>query len=389
MHLKNYISILYVLSSLTLFSQKAKPPGVVVDHIPASTQTYVGSPGLCILPNGHYVASHDYFGQGSTEHTCAVTSIFKSTDKGKSWHKIAEINGQFWSSLFCHKGALYLMGTWKHHGDLIVRKSVDGGQNWSNPVDGKNGLIRKGEYHTAPVPVVVYNNRIWRAVEYAASSYASWGKRYSAMVFSAGINDDLLDSGKWQETNFLTYDSTYLEGKFGGWIEGNVVVSPDGKLVNILRVATSETGRDLAAVTTLSKDGKLEFDRESGFMEMPGGSKKFTIRYDSLTNRYWALVDYVLPRFKNLQASSVRNTLVLMSSADLKNWRLHKTVLSHPDVEKHGFQYVDWMFEGRDIIFLSRTAFDDADGGANNYHDANYLTFHRLKNFRKFVSARI
>jgi hypothetical protein len=58
-------------------------------------------------------------------------------------------------------------------------------------------------------------------------------------------------------------------------------------------------------------------------------------------------------------------------------------VLQHPDVLKHGFQYVDWLFEGKNIVFLSRTAYDDGMGGAHNNHDANFLTFHRIKKFRK------
>ena len=32
---------------------------------------------------------------------------------------------------------------------------------------------------------------------------------------------------------------------------------------------------------------------------------------------------------------------------------------SHPDVKNHGFQYVDWLFEGDDLIAACRTAFDD------------------------------
>ncbi len=48
----------------------------------------------------------------------------------------------------------------------------------------------------------------------------------------------------------------------------------------------------------------------------------------------------------------------------------------------HGFQYVDWKFEGEDLIAVSRTAFDDGLGGAANYHDANFITFHRVCNFR-------
>ena len=53
-----------------------------------------------------------------------------------------------------------------------------------------------------------------------------------------------------------------------------------------------------------------------------------------------------------------------------------------PGQQRHGFQYVDWLFDGDDLVVVSRTAFDDAEGGAHNYHDANYLTFHRVKDFR-------
>ena len=31
---------------------------------------------------------------------------------------------------------------------------------------------------------------------------------------------------------------------------------------------------------------------------------------------------------------------------------------------------------------MSRTAFDDDEGGAIRQHDANYLTYHEIKNFR-------
>ena len=123
--------ILTNLLNLQLLAQSLKVPGIVVDHIPASTKTFIGSPSICILPNGDYVASHDHFGPGSTEFERALTSVFKSTNKGKSWTKISEINGQFWSNLFVYQGDLYTMGTWKHHGNLIVRKSTDGGITWT------------------------------------------------------------------------------------------------------------------------------------------------------------------------------------------------------------------------------------------------------------------
>ena len=57
-------------------------------------------------------------------------------------------------------------------------------------------------------------------------------------------------------------------------------------------------------------------------------------------------------------------------------------VLYHPDPARHGFQYVDWLFDGDDLIAVSRTAYDGSLGGARNFHDTNFLTFHRLTHFR-------
>ena len=54
----------------------------------------------------------------------------------------------------------------------------------------------------------------------------------------------------------------------------------------------------------------------------------------------------------------------------------------HPDIRAHGFQYVDWLFDGEDIVAACRTAFHDGQGGARNNHDANFLTFHRFTGFR-------
>jgi hypothetical protein len=62
-------------------------------------------------------------------------------------------------------------------------------------------------------------------------------------------------------------------------------------------------------------------------------------------------------------------------------------LLHHPDPLHHAFQYLDWQFDGPDLIAVSRTAYDDGQGGAHTFHDANFLTFHRFKNFRKLSTA--
>jgi hypothetical protein len=372
------------LSSFLLKAQSTKVPGIVVDYVPASTKTFIGSPSICRLPNGKLVASHDYFGPASKEHEQASTAVFQSANNGKSWEKVSLIQGQFWSNLFVHQGLLYLMGTWKHHGNLIIRRSADGGKTWTEPTSSKAGLLREGEYHTAPMPMLIHNNRIWRAIENAKSDSKLWGFRYSAMMISAPVNADLLEASSWTTTNFLPHNPAYLDGKFRGWIEGNAVLTPDGKLVDYLRVSSTEKGREQAAIVNISEDGLIaSFDPATGFLDFEGGAKKFSIRYDAKSKLYWTICNSSSSEFKNMDAGSVRNQLVIKSSPDLKKWTTHQLLLSHPDVLKHGFQYIDWQFDGNHIIYLSRTAWDDEEGGADNYHNANYLTFHRIKHFRK------
>src|SRR5689334_20082441 len=153
---------------LILASQcvQADPPGVVVDHSPASSRLYIGSPSLAVLPNEDYVASHDFFGPNSHEHQKATTVVFGSRDRGRSWRKLSSVDGQFWSSLFVHQGALYLLGTDRHHGNVVIHRSRDGGVSWTEPTNASCGLIRDdGQYHCAPMPVVEHAGRLWRPME--------------------------------------------------------------------------------------------------------------------------------------------------------------------------------------------------------------------------------
>jgi hypothetical protein len=380
--------IFFLIYTICISQEAITPHGIIVNHIGKETGKYIGSPSICILPDGSYIASHDEFGPKSSEFRSAQTNIFLSKDKGLIWERISKIDGQFWSNLFFHNGSLYIMGTNKHHGNLIIRKSDDKGYTWTIPYLKTNGLILEGEYHTAPMPVAIHNGRIWRAVEYATAPSTSWGKRYSAMMVSAPVESDLLNADNWQKTNHLPFDSTYLDSNFQAWLEGNAVVDPEGgNMLDILRVAVPAGYDEYAAIVRISSDGKTAtFDADKDFIHFPGGSKKFSIRYDDKTHRYWMLANIVSPEYKEMNPASVRNKQALCSSKNLEDWDIHKVVLEHPDVNNHGFQYVDWLFEGNDIIFLSRTAYDDGVGGANNNHDANFLTFHRIINFRDLVN---
>ena len=102
---RTVIMIVFLLIVANSFAQSeilSRPdpgpvPGAVIDYIPSKTKDYVGSPSIAILPNGHYVASHDTFGKGPKASKGCFTSIFGSSDSGKTWRRLTELEGQWWS----------------------------------------------------------------------------------------------------------------------------------------------------------------------------------------------------------------------------------------------------------------------------------------------------
>lgn len=368
--------------------QPATVPGVVIDHSPQSSGLYIGSPSLTILPDGAYVASHDFFGPKSAEHEAPTTAVFRSMDRGASWQPAARLRGLFWANLFVHRGELYLLGTDKHHGRLVIRRSKDGGQTWTEPADGATGLLTAtGQYHTAPVPVVEWQGRLWRAVEDAMGG-TEWGRRYRPRWLSVAVEADLLQAANWTLSEPAVRDDRWLDGAFRAWLEGNAVVGRDQVLHNILRVDTPGLP-ERAALLTADAQGRWQpFQPERDVLDFPGGAKKFTIRFDAGSDRYWTLATVVAPGYgAGVKPATVRNTLALLCSEDLRRWETRCVLLHHPDTAKHGFQYPDWLVEGEDLVAVVRTAFDDEEGGAHNNHDANYLTFHRFKQFRRLTPA--
>ncbi len=347
----------------------SQPPGVVIDHSSDPARLYFGSPSIAVLPNGNYVASHDLFGPASTEYQAGVTRVFGSSDRGKSWRHLADVRGAFWSNLFVHRGVLYLLGTYKHYGNAVLHRSDDGGRTWTEPTDGHSGLLAAGRYHCATVPVIEHDGRLWRGMECLPLPPGQGGiPNLCASVMSVPVDVDLLEAKNWRTTNLIPFHKQWT-GR--GWLEGNVVLGPNGRLVEILRV--EHPAIEKAALLHVSDDGRrLAFDPRHDFIDFPGGNNKFTIRYDPQTRRYWSLVN------KETNPTAYRNLLALTSSADLRTWKVEKTLLQHPDSIHHAWQYVDWLFDGPDIIAASRTASDQS----HRAHDADYLTFHRFGDFR-------
>lgn len=358
--------------------------GVVIAHSPAVTQQYIGSPSLAILPGGDYLATHDRFGPGSGADKLGAVSVYRSSDRGKSWHHLRDVEGLYWASLFVHNEDVYLMGTDRGDGRIAIGRSGDDGVTWKTAT-----LSEEAKFHGAPVPVMVHGGKLWRAIEDGRGP-GGWGPQFRAMVMSADVDADLLDPRSWKRSQPLQSSTSWLQGHFGGWLEGNVVVAPDGTLVILMRVDYRLGDIEKAAIIHLSDDGEtLSFDPERDLIDLPGGCKKFTIRHDPVTGLYWSLTNHVPRQHLGGNAERTRNTVTLICSRDLVTWELRDTVLYHPDVSRHGFCYLDWQFEGDDLIAVARTAADDDEGGARSQHDANYLTFHRFERFCERTGAEI
>jgi len=358
------------------------------------TETYLGSPSIVRLPDGALLATHEYFGPGAPlnhEGEEFLTAVYRSEDNGKTWTQLNHLSYIYWANLFVHRGSAYLLGPNAHDGSIVIRRSNDGGYTWTTPTSDTTGFLFRGgpkrespNYHCAPMPVVIHNGRIWRAFEDNRETQEfPFARGFMALVISAPEDADLLRAENWRMSNKLPYNQAWNPSGFGdsaGWLEGNVVVGPDGQMWDVLRF-NSFPVLNKAAIVRVSADGqRLDFDPATGFIDLAGGASKFSIRRDPETGIYWTLSNDMQDRPFPIR----RNRLSLFSSPDLRNWTKRATLLEYyePTCEEAtrttGFQYVDWQFDGDDIIYLVRTGYD----GAHSFHDANRITFGRVKSFR-------
>ncbi len=387
-------SVFFIFTfSLTALGQVPFPGKVITSS--SNNDLYLASPSIVVMSDGTYMVSHDW--------PQAITSIYISSNKGDSWEAVSQVPNMRWATLFVHRDTLYLMGVKNAFQEIRIVMSSDKGKTWTVPNDNNTGVLLPGRYHTAPVPVVVYNNRVWRSFEESPSPTKE--RDFHSFVMSASVDSDLLKASNWTKSDSLRLDESWINGVEPHWLEGNVVIKPNGGLINFMRVAAynnasipftltgGATGKkrlQTAMKIDISSDGKhLSFNNTSSdFIDFPGAESKFTIRYDSVSSKYWTIVNKITNTSDNTYDTytwqpNQRNVLMLMSSSDLIKWDSHYKVVRWNEGAKitnrdvFGFQYVDWQFEGEDIVAVSRTAWY-----GKWYHDANMITFSRIENFR-------
>ncbi len=359
-----------------------EPASLWISQIAFNDSRMVHSPSIYKYKNGSILTAYDCKGN---------TYIMLSRDNGLSWTSRGTITGFRMGTLFELNDTVYLLGISRNPGHICIVKTTDYGSTWSDSkiiVEGKQPGVYG--YHTGPVPVVTANGRVYRVFEERVTT-ERWPMAYAAMVLSADIKSDLMQPESWIKSNAIKFEPSWVEQSWQctspGWLEGNIVLAPDNQLLVLMRVHTSPVV-DKAAILSLTADGKLlSYDPQTGIIDMPGGMHKFDIHRDRVTGKYLTLNN----NNTDISRTAQRNTLSLVGSDDLRNWYHIRTILQDNSPMKWrdsllniGFQYVVWQFDGDDIIFASRTAYE----GAPNYHDSNRITFHRLKNYLDFVDIK-
>ena len=364
------------------------------------TKAYLGSPSLLRLPDGALLAVHDFFGGAIKNRNgeCGLMAVYRSEDDGVSWHQITFIDGAFWGNMFMDGGAVYLMGSAQEYGDLVIRRSTDGGFTWTEPKDEHSGLLlragsgRKSPNYESSGNVATLRGRVVLPFVEMQGEWGGWlPERYGMFLMSAPSGCDLLEAGNYVTTDQVRFDPAKLADptmahEHSGWLEGTPVETPEGKLACFARIHLAVP--NYAARFDISEDfGTLSFDYRDGLVPFIGGHSKFEIRRDERTGVYFTLTNpYTGPVEHKIIVA--RNELALAVSKDLRHW--HKAItlleddsgLSGAELRQRvGFQYVDWRFDGDDIIYLCRTACH----GAANFHNSNRITYHVIEDFRRYL----
>ncbi len=307
-----------------------------------------------------------------------VTVVKQSPDDGLTWTEVAAVPHLRWAGFYEVKGILYLVGTSNGSGkDMVAfvrfRKDMsyecaefDFGCGW-----------------TSPNTVLVTGGRVYQALGVSA--------------ISAPEDADLLKRESWTVSSSLKpiltrewflRETGEPEAKRFTVMEGNMLLSPDGHIYNIMRTE-SQPAAGYAAILELSRDGTGYFPVEKchSLLRFPTSVSKFVIRRDPETGYYFSLTSQkTIPWF-----GDQRSVLTLVWSKNLFEWKTAGVLLTDREMMNpvcssyaHSFQYVDFVIDGDDILMAVR----EAAGRTNIWHDGNYITFYRLKNFREMANEK-
>lgn len=361
-------STIVFASGGSLIVDAPEPPCTIIDKASKLRDVTVNNPAIHILSDGSYIATQ----------TASVKSgfVYKSTDHGGTWIRISDGLRQTYCAVYEIGGALYSLGCDAVSGNLAIQKSSDGGYNWSSNTVLFSASETEDGYHGGSSPFVEKDGRLYRAMGDRGGS-GTW----SILLMSMALTDDPCDPASWTMSNKLYWNPSWLSVSSTRWEEPALIRKADGSLAIIARI-DGTADKEYAALIDVNSDTSISFSR---VYSMPGAAKRMTIAYDATSGKYWSLVSPFYANTRTLYGLSPtqnRNSLVLISSTDLVNWTRERTCIYSDNAFNNSYHYIDWRFDGNDLVSVFRCSADESRGLPLSYHDSNAFGYFRVKNFR-------
>ncbi len=406
---------------------------VAVGESPAPQTIPLYTPSILALPDGRLVAAYERGGT-ARQNNAAYAFILTSDDHGRTWVQRGATRMTH-ARLFTAGNSLYYLG---HRGDLLVARSDDRGETWSEPAALTKGQSwhqsacnvwhARGNVYLVMERRVGTENKAWPVGALApvllrAKEDADLTKRESWTFASELVFADLIDGYRENDPALEFFGVPFFKQAYPdravvatspkrrtsspmGWLETNVVqiVDPDhywhdpsGRTFHLfMRAHTAGTGYAALAKVVEQPDGSMHTQLEtvpSGkkalFLPMPGGQMRFHVCYDAQTKLYWLLSSQATDSMKRADRlpperydlpNNERHRLVLHFSKNMVDW-CFAGLVAKTDSPKEARHYASMDIDGDDLVILSRSG----DARAKSAHDGNLITFHRVKQFRDLV----
>jgi hypothetical protein len=296
-----------------------------------------------------------------------------------------------------YRGKLYLFankgGTTFRNDDLLLLSSSDGGKNWSDAV-----TLFQGHFWNCHTGMVVRENRLYWAVD-----DLSLGAKRGPRVVAGDLTGDPMAPGAWRLSNPVPFPGVpnalscpELAGLSSQYLEPNVI-EVNGRLRVLATVKPNrQSTAGVCAVLDLHDTGETLDLKFSQYHPMPGGQLKFCIVRDEVSKMFWATANLVVDdqgafdwwehgrkrgdfTGEGRIGGNDRRLLMLLYSLDGLNWFQAGCVARAGKISQ-SFMYARPVIDGDDLAIISRSSIDGP-----NQHDADYATFHRVRDFRRLA----
>jgi len=376
-------------------------------------------PSLTSLPNGRLIGS--MLAADKREEQRWTIKVFTSDDRGRTWsHRkdMAMVDG----FSFVAGSSVYFIGG---RYDLKISRSDDWGDTWSEPI----ALTEGKQWYSYPGSAVEANGRIYFVKECRTQQLDGFPVWVLApVVLSARVTDDLVRPEAWTFSNAFTFQD--IRRQYGdpkligvpfykpgfraqtgiwrgmnriGWGEANLIQihdtehiwhDPAGRTFHILmRANTGRTNLACLAKAVETADGQISVGLEKApsgepilYVPLPGGHGSFHIVYDEATRLYWLVSSQSTDSMQRIERmhpkryglpDNERRRLALHFSTNCVDWCFAGLVAAVEDIGESHYG-ASMVIDGDDLLMLMRTA----DAEAENAHNSNMITFHRVETFR-------